>query len=423
LAWLVGKFATINELRQFVVIGMFQVVMLAVLGMQVYRAILFPALYLFFLVPFGQYLVPPMQAFATWFTDAGLTFLGVLHFTEGNIIELTNGRFEVAEACAGLRFLIATVALAVLFAHLNYRKLYKVALLLSASVIVPLIANGLRCLGIILLAHVTNNQLAVGADHLLYGWIFNVAILSVVFIFGRWFRDSAPVSNSLLQGDARAAAPPRLKLLLLTLGTALSISSGPALAYWHENRPARASIKAFAEPLKLGVWTAVPNVKGWRPSYSGADREFIGSVISASPHSQPVDLAIEYYDRNREGHSLIATTNNLWDESVWHQTEAHTIKARIGDTMLQLNEAIVDSSMEKRIVWSSYWMDNRFTRSVLSVKLLQLKTVFTGSEAAALVVFSTPIDGTLEDARARLTRVITTSADLPRRLAEVANAP
>src|SRR2546423_2665225 len=111
-----------------------------------------------------------MQDFATRFTDIGLMLIGVPHYTEGTTIELTNGRFEVAEACAGLRFLIATVALAVLFAHLNYQKPYKVALLLSAAIIVPLIANGLRCLGIILLAHVTNNQLAVGADHLVYGW-------------------------------------------------------------------------------------------------------------------------------------------------------------------------------------------------------------------------------------------------------------
>src|SRR2546423_12882223 len=104
-----------------------------------------------------------MPDFATRFTDIGLMLIGVPHYTEGTTIELTNGRFEIAEACAGLRFLIATVALGVLFAHIAYRRWPKRMLFLIGCVVAPLIGNGFRCLGIIELAHITNNELAGGA--------------------------------------------------------------------------------------------------------------------------------------------------------------------------------------------------------------------------------------------------------------------
>src|SRR5207248_76742 len=67
LLWLAGNLATINEIRQFAVVALFEIAILALLGRRVFRVAAFPALYLFFLVPFGQYLVPPMQDFATWF--------------------------------------------------------------------------------------------------------------------------------------------------------------------------------------------------------------------------------------------------------------------------------------------------------------------------------------------------------------------
>jgi exosortase len=92
LVWFLGKLTTINEVRQFAVVGLIEVAILMTVGTQIYRALLFPSLYLFFLVPFGQYFIPPMQEFAAWFTDVGLLLLKVPHFTEGTLIELPSSR-------------------------------------------------------------------------------------------------------------------------------------------------------------------------------------------------------------------------------------------------------------------------------------------------------------------------------------------
>src|SRR6266446_2138956 len=280
LLWLLGKLATINEVRQFAVIGLIEVAILTMLGARLYRAILFPALYLFFLVPFGQYFIPPMQLFATWFTDAGLNLLGVPHYTEGTVIELTTGRFEVAEACAGLRFLIATIALGVLFAHLTYRKWYKIVTFLPACIIIPLIGNGLRCLGIIMLAYLTNNEVAVGADHLVYGWLFNMAILLVLFFFGTRFRDPAAEPTKVVDNNVQAVS--RFSVLMLATATALTIGAGPAFAYWRESRPIFVNSQVLTQSFTLGGWTVAQLPGPWHPIYEGADQEFFASFVPGS---------------------------------------------------------------------------------------------------------------------------------------------
>ena len=119
--WLIAHVAGILEAQQFVFMGMFQLLLLSVLGWRVYWALLFPCLYLFFLVPSGDYLVPTLQDFTGAFAVKGIELFGIPVHADGTIIEIPNGTFRVDEACAGLRFLIASIAFGFLFANLTYR--------------------------------------------------------------------------------------------------------------------------------------------------------------------------------------------------------------------------------------------------------------------------------------------------------------
>ena len=78
-----------------------------------------------------------------------------------------------------------------------------------------------------------------------------------------------------------------------------------------------------------------------------------------------------------------------------------------------MNETTISSRSEKRLIWSVYWMDERFTTSNLTNQIAaDLKSVLFGHEASALVAFSAPMDGTLEDAQDRI-RAAVVSRDLP----------
>ncbi len=156
-----------------------------------------------------QYLIPPLQEITAKFVEHGLTLFGITFYRDGLIFDLVNGRYEIAEACAGLRFLVATVALGALFAHMMFRRPCKIALFMLACAIVPVIGNGIRALMTVTGWPITpTTRVAAGFDHIVYGWVFAVAIIFGVMYVGAKFKDpeadAAPPPGTL-----RGCSPPR----------------------------------------------------------------------------------------------------------------------------------------------------------------------------------------------------------------------
>src|SRR4029077_461187 len=110
-------------------------------------------------------------------------------------IDVPAGKFVVAEACAGLRFLIASVAFGVFFAVITYRSRWRRIAFIGLSVVVPIIANGARAFGIIYAAEIVGSPAAVMADHVIYGWGFFSAILVLLTLLGRSFADRHQASD------------------------------------------------------------------------------------------------------------------------------------------------------------------------------------------------------------------------------------
>src|SRR5579862_8398536 len=59
--WVAAALLDILEAEQLIVVALFEVLLVAVLGWRAFRALLAPLLFLFFLVPFGAFLVPALQ--------------------------------------------------------------------------------------------------------------------------------------------------------------------------------------------------------------------------------------------------------------------------------------------------------------------------------------------------------------------------
>src|SRR5262249_22580667 len=121
LLWLVGHLATVLEAQEFAVVALLQAGIVAILGRAVARVLWFPIAYLLFLVPTGEWAVPTLQQITAWFAVSGLEAVGVPVYSDGLLIEIPEGKFVVAEACAGMRFLIATLAFGTLFCWLYLR--------------------------------------------------------------------------------------------------------------------------------------------------------------------------------------------------------------------------------------------------------------------------------------------------------------
>jgi exosortase A len=419
LMWWMGQLLAINEVQQYAAVGMMQVLIVALLGLNVVRLIWFPVLYLVFLVPTGEYLIEPMQRFAAHFVDISLTLLNVAHFRQGTVFDLTNGRFEIAEACAGLRFLIATVTLGVLFSYMMFRKPIKAVLFMAASVAVPLIGNGLRCVGIIVLAHSTNNDYGAGADHIVYGWGFNVAILLVLGIIGSRFRDEI-MENATIRPQPPVSSG---KLAAVAALAAVLVSAGPAIAFWHDNSSPQSDLGALADPFTPRGWQRLPVSDTWQPSFFGFDAQASAAVISTSqPGTAPVDLFLAFYAKPRPGHSITAHINRFWDSEKWTLSETHAVTIPFAGKPVQFQEWIVTGKFQKRVIWSTYWVDGHFTTSLLKVKLWQATSALRGREGQAVLAVSTEMDEGPQDTHIRLASLLSALSDLPTRLNE-ANRP
>ncbi|MBO1079104.1 exosortase A [Roseomonas haemaphysalidis] len=229
LAWLLAERLGIMEGRQLAALSMVLCLVVAVLGWQFARAMAAPLLYLFFLVPFGAFLVPALQRVTAWFITSGLQVLQIPYVADDLVIEIPAGAFLVAEACAGLRFIIAALAFGALYAVVMFRSPSRRLVVLALAIIVPIVANGFRALGIVLMGHWLGSAEAAAADHVVYGWAFFSLVILLLVAAGLPFRQDGTVPAA--PPPAPSTRRPGMPMLLAAavLSCVLSLSA-PAVA-------------------------------------------------------------------------------------------------------------------------------------------------------------------------------------------------
>lgn len=255
IAWFAAERIGFMEGRQLVAMTTVEVLLLSVLGWHAYWMLCGPLLYLYFLVPFGDFLTPWLQDFTAYFVMHGLDLLGIVNYTDGYTIQIPEGTFFIAEACAGLRFLIASIAFGCLYALLIYRSPFRRLCFIVASLIVPVIANGFRALGIVVLGHLLGSAQAAETDHILYGWIFFSIVILILIAIGLPFREDQfaprnPVPQPIPAPGSRSRIGAATALVVVL--TAI----GPATAFAFDRVAAGASVELGL--AGLGPCTALP---------------------------------------------------------------------------------------------------------------------------------------------------------------------
>ncbi|PYX38722.1 MAG: exosortase [Acidobacteria bacterium] len=153
------------------------------------RAILFPWLFLLFMIPipaiiFNQ-ITFPLQLIASRAAAHTLPWLGVPVLREGNIIQLPAMSLEVAEACSGIRSLMSLATLAIIFGYLMEPRTSIRVILALASIPIAVIANSLRIIGTGLLVQYWDPDKAQGFFHAFSGWLIFVVSLIMLFLLHR----------------------------------------------------------------------------------------------------------------------------------------------------------------------------------------------------------------------------------------------
>jgi exosortase A len=405
LAWVLGHVADAQVVQQAAFVGALVSLAVAILGRGFGRVAWFPLLFLGFMVPAGDFLIAPLQDFTAAFSVALLRLVGIPTYVEGILIYIPSGAFEVAEACAGLRFLIANVVVAALFAYLVYDRAWKRATFLAVGIGLPILANGLRAFGIIVLAHATDHKVAAGADHIVYGWGFFSAVMLVLLWVGNRFADR-PVGmpDLAIPVPRRAERPQGRRGMLAACAAALAILAGPAYA-WSVMGPPDGATRRPAAPAAGAAWVPAPLPgPAWEPAFEGPD-----AVVRAAwtQGTERAELALAWYDWQRQGAEAVNEGNRFADETSW--TRVSTGRAEIAGRPARLE--VLRGAQAGRLVASWYWVAGRLTPDPLEAKLLQTWATLTGgSRSAAVVALSAPFDERAEEALSTLQRL---AADLP----------
>ena len=133
------------------------------------------------------FLVPLLKTITVNITVFGLHALGILSYSDGYIIGIPEGSFEIEDGCSGLNYLISSCVFGCFFAVVVYQSLLGRILFIALSITVSIVANGLRAIGVIALAHFVNNTVAV-KTHYGYGWLFFTLVIMALAWIGEIFK-------------------------------------------------------------------------------------------------------------------------------------------------------------------------------------------------------------------------------------------
>lgn len=141
---------------------------LLLLGRRIYRILAFPLLFLFLMVPLPQSLANqitfPLQLIATDLAMEPLYWLHIPAYREGNIIHMAGHELLVAQACSGLRSVMALGTLGVVFAYFFRKSFWERAILILSTIPIAILVNAFR---VALTGVLTHNLGPEAAD----GWI------------------------------------------------------------------------------------------------------------------------------------------------------------------------------------------------------------------------------------------------------------
>jgi exosortase A len=409
-AWLLADSAEVLVVSQYALVAMVPAIVWAILGSAVGLTLLFPLLFLLFAVPVGEFLLPPLMNFTADFTVTALRLTGIPVFREGNFFTVPSGSWSVVEACSGLRYLIASLTLGCLFAYLTYRSPWRRVAFIVLSIIVPIIANGFRAYMIVMIGHLSNNKLATGVDHVIYGWVFFGFVMMLLFWVGSKWREpeEAVTKTSASQGNAS-------EKVTTPLGRMAAIAAAGALvtAIWPSY--ARHLDILLTNPAPIALTSPAPNlqwaksdriVTDWQPLFLTAHGQAKQAYVKDGGN---VELLIKYYRNQRQGAELINSGNQLTStrHASWGLISDTSSQLRVGNKSLDVSEAVLRSSQNRLLVFTWYWVGGHYTDSVYLAKIYQAKAKLLnqGDDAAAIFVY-TSYDDHVDAARARLSSFV-----------------
>jgi exosortase A len=409
-AWLAARLVDVLVIEQFMLIVMIPTLVWLLLGWTVLSRLAFPLGFLLFAVPVGEALVPTLMDLTADITVKLLRITGIPVYREGTLFSIPSGNWSVVEACSGIRYLIASLTLGLLYAYLSYRSMIRRLAFIALAVCFPIIANGLRAYMIVMIGHLSDMKLAVGVDHLIYGWIFFGVIMLIMFWIGSFWREPGRMDAELPSHSSKISSD-RVeggRFARTAVIAALVAAFWPARAAYIESLGGKATTPVEIElPKAIGSWQTVEAFTEWVPGYAGSDATVRAYYRSGA---DTVGLYVMYYRYQEQGGELINSQNVLVlpsDRRVWKMLEEKSRDVRLLGAPVKVLQGKLHSPYQRLLTWRWNWISGRYTANAYVGKLLEAKDKLLGvvRDGAAVIAF-TPYDEDIQPASEVLQRFV-----------------
>jgi exosortase A len=341
-----------------------------VIGNRAAYHIIFPLMFMLFAIPIGEELVPWLQEITADMAVYLLQLTGVPLFRTGLYIEVPGGKFLVAEACSGISFFIASVVIGNLYAYMNLFSWRRRVGFVMLSIAYPIVANAIRVYGIILTGYLSDMEHAVGADHLVYGWVFfSMVIVSLIFLGELFRRGDSKVNDTDKAHDITYSASnfPHYWVVVLVL-----ILLGAA-QWWQAQVQNRIEAPWSYSNTPVTNVMSVGNNAQWRaslPSTPWAPQFHHAAVEQLSTH-QYLDQVYQSYQVSFDGKhgELVSFQNKLYLQDRWTLVQRNQVT--LSDSSVVLADHISSPRGEEQVIYYAYWFDGQWYSSKTQVKLMQ----------------------------------------------------
>jgi len=388
--WLVAEEAQVQVLAQYALVAMVPATVVALAGRRVAWALAFPLGVLLLAVPFGEAFLPRLMEWTADFTVAALRMTGIPVYREGTFFTIPSGHWAVAEACSGLRYLIASVTVGAVYAYLTYRTWWKRALFLALSTVVPIGANFVRAYVIVLVGHLSSMKLAVGVDHLIYGWVFFGLVIGLLFWLGSFWREPAAATAP---GHAVHPAPPARApvFAVAAAGTVLLAAAWPlCVPYLDRTDPAPVRLTA---PAAASGWVLEPHKDmHWQPHYPGAAASTL-AVYRKGEKSVAVYLG--YYRNQHQGAELVGSQNLIAGAtpSPWSRIGESMDTVELPNGKVELRQTRLGSAAGRILVWDWYRIGERdLSNPYVAKALLARDKLLRRADDSVAIVLAAPYE-------------------------------
>jgi exosortase A len=399
--WLLADIMLVNAAAQFALVALLILAVPAVLGLQVAHTILFPLLFLFFAVPFGEFMLPQMMEWTADFVVFALQVTGIPVYREGMHFVIPSGNWSVIDECSGVRYLMASFMVGTLFAYLNYRSYKRRAIFMAVSIAMPIVANWLRAYIIVMLAHLSGNKIAVGVDHILYGWVFFGIVIMIMFFVGARWSEPDEAAPEVPAGAGLAAASGLQQQRVSTL--AIAATAAVAILLPHlglrglQRAESAAAPATFVLPERIAdTWAATGGEPVWTPIFVNPSLE--AKRVYRGPEDT-VGVHVAYFRGQGPDRKLVSSLNVFTPMrgSNWNQLSTSTREATVDGRPLAVRSVELLDNAESApgvrrhlVAWRLYWVDGRWVGSDVQAKLYGAASRLggQGDEGAALVIYA-----------------------------------